>query len=108
MKLVLPGSGQIVIEALKLARLAARRERLLELELPVEMILDHALVAARDEDEVLDAGFHRLIHHMLNQRPVDHRQHLLGHRLGRRQEAGAEPCHGEHGLADASSHSGPL
>jgi len=37
---------------------------------------------------------------MLDQRPVDHRQHLLRHRLGRRQEAGAEPGHGKDGFAD--------
>jgi hypothetical protein len=28
-------------------------------------------------------------------------QHLLGKRLGRREEAGAEPAHGKHRLADA-------
>ena len=79
---------------------------MLELVLAVEMILDHALVAAGDEDEMLDAGLARLVHHMLDQRPVDHRQHFLGHGLGRGQEAGAKPRHGEHGLADASSHFG--
>src|SRR4029453_9794842 len=68
------------------------------------MILDDALVAARDEDEMLDAGIPRLVDDMLNHRTVDDRQHLLGYRLGRGQEAGAKPCHGEHGLADASGH----
>ena len=59
------------------------------------MILDHRLVAAGDEDEMLDAGLARLVHHVLDQRPVDHRQHLLGHGLGGGQEAGAEPGHGK-------------
>jgi hypothetical protein len=71
------------------------------------MVLDDGLVPAGDEDEMLDAGLARLVHHMLDERPVDHGQHLLGHRLGRRQETGAEPGHGEHGFADASGHSGP-
>ena len=66
------------------------------------MILDHALVAAGDEDEMLDAGFARLVDHMLDHRPVDHGQHFLRHRLGRGQKACAEPGDGKHGLADAS------
>ena len=68
------------------------------------MILDDALVAAGDENEVLDARVPRLIDDMLDERPVDDGQHLFWHRLGRGQEAGAKPCHREHGLADASSH----
>ncbi len=104
MKLVEPGPGQILAEHHELARLAARGEHLLQLELAVEMVLDHALVAAGDEDEVLDAGRLRLVHHVLDERTVDHRQHLLRHGLGRGEKARAEPRHGEHGLADAESH----
>ena len=62
-----------------------------QLELAVEMILDDVLVAPGDEDEVLDAGLPRLVNDMLDDRPVDHRQHFLGHGLGGRQEAGSEP-----------------
>src|SRR5262245_28784300 len=64
------------------------------------MILDHPLVAAGDEDEMLDAGFTRLVDHVLDQRAVDHRQHFLGHGLGGRQEAGAETGDREDGFAD--------
>ena len=70
-------------------------------DLPVEMILDDVLVAPGDEDEVLDAGLARLVDHVLNQRPVDHGQHLFGHRLGGRQKAGAETGDGKDGFADA-------
>ena len=87
-------------QRLELRRLAARGKRLLELELPVEMVLDDALVAAGDEDEMLDAGRARLVDDVLDQRPVDHRQHLLRHRLGGGKEARAEPGDGKHGLAD--------
>ena len=72
----------------------------LELELAVEMVLDHALVAPGDEDEVLDAGLARLVDHVLDQRPVDDRQHLLRHGLGGRQEARAETGDGEDGFAN--------
>ena len=72
------------------------------------MVLDHALVAAGDEDEMLDAGRHRLVDHVLDQRTVNHRQHFLGHGLGRGEEPRAEPCHGEHGFTDTRSHAKPL
>ena len=70
-------------------------------ELAVEMVLDHALVAAGDEDEMLDAGLAGLVHHVLDQRPVDDRQHFLRHGFGRRQEAGPEAGDGKYGFADA-------
>ena len=59
------------------------------------------LVAAGDEDEMLDAGRARLVDHMLDHGPVDDRQHLLRHRLGGGQKAGAETGDGEDGFADA-------
>ena len=65
------------------------------------MVLDGALVAAGDEDEMLDAGGLGLVDHVLDHRPVDDGQHLLGHRLGGGQEARAEPGDGEDGLANA-------
>ena len=64
------------------------------------MILDHALVAPGDENEMLDPGLARLVDHMLDQRPVDHGEHFLRHRLGGGQEAGAEAGDGENSLAD--------
>ena len=75
-------------------------ERALEFELAVEMILDDTLVAPRHEDEMFDARLERLIDHILDERPVDDRQHLLRHGLGRGQEARAETGDREDGLAD--------
>src|SRR5262245_44215542 len=72
------------------------------------MIFDHALVAAGDKDEVLDAGLARLVHHVLDQRPVDHWQHLLGHRLGGRKEARAEAGNRENRFADGFHAGGKL
>ena len=80
--------------------LLALGQRHFELELAVEMILDDALVAAGDENEVLDAGLAGLVDDVLDQRPVDDRQHLLGHRLGRGQEAGAKAGNREDGFAN--------
>ena len=99
----LAGFGQVAGEQVELALLAARGERILEFELAVEMILDHALVAPRDEDHVLDAGGAGFVDDVLDHRPVDDGQHLLRHRLGRGKEPGAEAGHGEHGLANRPS-----
>lgn len=83
-----------------LGLLAARGERRVELEHLVEMIFDDVFVAAGDEDEVLDAGFPRLVIDVLDQRLVDDGQHFLRHRLGGGQDAGAEAGDGEYGFAN--------
>jgi hypothetical protein len=49
---------------------------------------------------MLDAGLARLIDHMLNQRAVDNRKHLLGHRLGGREEPRAETGDGKNRFAN--------
>ena len=95
-----PDFRQLAIEQLEIGVLAPLVERELELELPVEMVLDNSFIAAGDEDEMLDSGFARLVHHVLDDRPVDHREHLLRHRLGGGQEPGAEAGNREHSLAD--------
>ena len=87
---------------------AARGERGVELEHAVKMVLDHALVAASDKDEMLDAGFPGLIDHVLDQRLVDDGQHFLRHRLGGGQDAGAETGDREDGFADFHGMSGAL
>ncbi len=95
------GSGQVLATGARdrLVSLALA-QRHLQLELAVEMVLDDALVAPGDEDEMLDAGLPRLVDDMLDHRPVDHRQHLLGHGLGGGQEAGPEAGDGEDGFAN--------
>src|SRR5215472_12490100 len=77
----LSGARQIARQKFQLGAAIALRQGQFELELPVEMVLDDAFVAAGDENEVLDAGLTGFIHHVLNQRTVDDRQHFLRHRL---------------------------
>ena len=92
--------GLVARQNLHLGLLPARLERGVKFVHPVEMILDHTLVAAGDEDEMFDAGFAGLIDHILDQRPVDDGKHFLRHRLGGRQNAGAEAGDREDGFAD--------
>jgi hypothetical protein len=54
------------------------------------MVLDGALAAAGDEDQLLDAGRDGLLGRVLDQRLVDDGQHFLGIGLGGGQEAGAQ------------------
>jgi hypothetical protein len=66
------------------------------------VILDRVLPAAGDDDDVGEAGRHRLLDHVLDDRLVHERQHLFRLRLGGGKEARAEARGGEDGLADAS------
>ncbi len=100
-KLVAPAARLVARQDVLLGLLvAARGQRGVEFEHLVEMILDHALVAPGDEDEVLDAGLPGLVVHVLDQRLVDDGQHFLRHRLGGGQDAGAETGDREDGFAD--------
>src|SRR5262249_17613861 len=79
----------------------ALAQRHLELEGAVEMILDDALVAPGNENEMLDAGLPCFVDDMLDDGPVDNREHFLGHGLGGGQESGPQTGNGEDGFADS-------
>ena len=66
------------------------------------------LLRPGDEDEMLDAGLAGFVDDVLDQRPVDHRQHLLGHGFGGGQEPGTKPGHGKHSFANSRCHVVPL
>ena len=99
-----PCRGKIGHEGCVFGLFAATLERILKLVGVVEMILDDALVAAGHKDEMLDPRLARLVDDVLENRPVDDGQHLLGDRLGRRQEPGAETCDRQHRFADRFVH----
>ncbi len=87
--------------------LAALLQHRLELEGRVEVILDRVLPAAGDDHDPLDPGVPRLLDDVLDQGPVDERQHLLGLGLGGRQEPGSQAGGGEDGDANGG-HSASL
>ena len=100
--------------------LALLLQVVLELEVAIEVVLERALAAPGDDQDVVDAGPHGLLDDVLDGRLVDDRQHLLRLGLGGRQEPGAEPgrrddrlCdltlgHGAHRRRDASDGPGWL
>ena len=68
------------------------------------MVDQRGLAAASDQAELLDPGSTRFFDRVLDQRLVDDGEHLLGHRLGGRQEPGAEARDGQDGLAEGFAH----
>jgi hypothetical protein len=94
------GCGLVTLEQVHFGLLRALAQCRVELEHPVEMILDHTLVPAGDEHKVLDPGLTRFVDDILDQRPVDDGEHFLRHGLGRGEDAGAEAGDREHSFAD--------
>ena len=80
--------------------LALGRQIGLQFRALVEVILDGALVAARDKNHVGDAGRGGFLHGVLDQGLVDHRQHFLGHGLGGGQKTGAHAGNREHNFTN--------
>jgi hypothetical protein len=92
------------VERLDLAR---RRQLGLELGVAVEVVADRPLAPAGDDQDVGDATGHGFLDHVLDRRLVEDGQHLLGLRLRRREEAGAEAGRRDDGLAHgARTHEG--
>ena len=95
----LPWCGHPGFDRFQFGRFPTCLEHLGEFVGPIEMIGDSCFSAARNKDELFDSGRLRLLHRILDERFVDDGQHLLGDRLSRGQEAGAEPGYRKHRLA---------
>jgi hypothetical protein len=71
----------------------------LELQVPVEVVLDRSLAAPGDQQDVAESRAGGLVDDVLQGRAVHDRQQLLGHGLRRRQQPRAEPVHRHDRLA---------
>ena len=84
------------------AVLAALAKQRLQRAVGLEVAEQLGLAGRGHDDGAVDLlGLQRLLDHVLDDRLVEHREHLLGGALGRRQEAGAEAGCGDdslHGL----------
>ena len=86
-------------------RALASVEKLCIAGFEVEMILNRRLVAAGDEQDLLDAVGRQLVDDVFDDRFSRHRQHFLGLRTGGGQKSGAESGNGNN---SASNHNFPL
>src|SRR5664280_2779482 len=75
------------LDRVQVIELAMGLELVFQLNGMVEVVLDRTLATSRHHQDALDAGIDGLLHHVLDGRLVDDRQHLLGLRFGQRQEA---------------------
>src|SRR3546814_2669868 len=94
------GRSGLLPDALdRLQRLSALLHRRFKFVGDVEVILERRFAASGDEDDLLDAGFDRFFHRILDERLVDHGQHFLRNGLCGWKETGAKATHREYGLA---------
>src|SRR5690606_29765074 len=70
---------------------ALRLQPLFQLRPAVKVILDGLLVARGDQQHVADAASRGFLDDILDRRPIQHRQHLLRHRLRSRQHPSPKP-----------------
>ncbi len=70
----------------------------------VEMVLDGALAAAADEDELITADRDGLFHGVLDEGFIHHRHHFLGAGLGGWQEASTQSRHRKNRFANFWCH----
>lgn len=75
--------------AMQVALLVTALNLLFQLVADIEMIFQGTLAAPGYHGDFMQASLQGFFHPVLDQRLVHHRQHLLGHGLGRRQEARA-------------------
>ena len=80
----------------------------LELGDRVEVVRDGVLVAADDDQDVVDAGLDGLFDDVLDGRLVDDRQHLLRHRLRGGKEASTETSGRNDGLEGLVRHANSI
>ena len=78
--------------------LATRFQERLELNRTIEVIFDRVLATAGHQDDVVNAGRHRFLDAVLDDRFVDERQHLFRLRFRGRQKAGAKTRRWEDGF----------
>jgi len=90
-----------LFDQLVLARFLQERLKFLVV---IKVVLDGRLAAAGDDQNIIDAAGDGLFNDKLQHRRIDDRQHLLGHRLGRRQEARAHSGGGDEGFGYGSGH----
>ena len=90
------GKGAGLLDGLGIAGLVAGAQQVLEREVGREVAHDLGLGLRRDDDALVDLlGGERLLDDVLDDRLVEHRQHLFGRALGARQKTRAKTGGGD-------------
>ena len=99
------GNAQTLFQHLFLAGLG---QLFLQLGAAVKVILDNALVAAQNDQDIGNAGADGLLHQILDGGLVHEGQHALGHCLGSRQYAGTKTRSRNNGFGDFFHNDSPM
>ena len=78
-----------IANTLQILLLGGSRNLVLQFVADIEMVGDRAFAATGDQGTVGHTGLNRLLHAVLHQRLVHHRQHFFGHAFGCGQKPGA-------------------
>lgn len=95
------GDAKALFQRLFLAGLC---QLFFQLRAAVKVVLNDALVAAQNDEDIGDAGTHSFFHQILDGRLVHNGQHTLGHGLGSGQHAGAKTGGRDDGFGDFLHH----
>ena len=96
------GLGDDLADTAEVFFLIGTRYLMFKFEADIKKVMDRALATPCHQTDLVKPGIEGLFNAILHQRFVDHRQHLLGHRLGGRQKPGAITGHGKQTFLDHS------
>jgi hypothetical protein len=96
--------GLDVVHQLEQVGLVAPLQFVFQLKSRIVVVADGPLVAPGDEDHFADARRVGLVHRVLDQRLVHHRQHFLGDGFGGRQESGTQATDGKNSFLNFHNH----
>ena len=99
------GDAQTLLQHLFLAGLC---QFFFQLGAAVKMILNNALVAAQNDQDIGNTGTDGLLHQILDGGLIHDGQHSLGHRLGGGQYTGAKTCSRNNGFGDFFHDDSPI
>ena len=89
-----------LLDLLQLVELPFGLQEVLELERAIEMVLERAIAATGDDQDVGESRAHRLLDHVLDRGRIDDREHRLLLSFRRREESRSESGSGDDGFPD--------
>ena len=91
-----------LLHLFQLGVIALGTQRFFQAVNTVEVVLQRALVASGDHEDIVQPRIDNFFNHVLDGRLIDHRQHFLRNGLRSREETCTESRNGDNSLADFS------